>query len=95
MIPPKLLMYCCCLGESSLNAPITGGIIPLHLVRKKFICVESFCLIPSAGELIFLLWGIKVCIAVRKARTYFDEAKLISWSIYNIAIVNSLMAVLQ
>ena len=49
----------------------------------------------DAGELIFLLWGIKVCIAVRKARTYFDEATLISWSIYNIAAVNCIMAAIQ
>ena len=43
----------------------------------------------------FLLWGIKVCIAVRKARTYFDEAAQISWSIYNIALVNCVMAAIQ
>ena len=38
---------------------------------------------------------IKVCIAVRKARTYFDEAAQISWSIYNIALVNCVMAAIQ
>ena len=32
---------------------------------------------------------------VRKARTYFDEAQQISWSIYNIAAVNCIMAALQ
>ncbi len=37
----------------------------------------------------------QVCFSVRKARTYFNEAKLISWSIYNIAIVNIAMASLQ
>ena len=47
------------------------------------------------GELVFLLWGIKVCITVRKARTYFDEATQISWSIYNIALVNCAMAAIQ
>jgi len=46
----------------------------------------------ALGELVFLLWGVRVCIAVRKARTFFNEATLISWSIYNIAIVNSIMA---
>ena len=45
--------------------------------------------------MLFLLWGIKVCFNVRKARTYFNEAKLISWSIYNITLVNVAMAILQ
>lgn len=49
----------------------------------------------ALGELVFLLWGIKVCITVRKARTYFDEATQISWSIYNIALVNCAMAAIH
>ena len=32
---------------------------------------------------------------MRKARTYFDEARQISWSIYNIALVNCAMAAIQ
>jgi hypothetical protein len=53
------------------------------------------CNMPALGELLFLLWGIKICFDVRKARTYFDEAKLIRWSIYNIALVNILMLAIQ
>lgn len=47
--------------------------------------------ILSTGELVFLLWGVRVCVSVRKARTHFGEAKLIRWSIYNIATVNLVM----
>lgn len=45
----------------------------------------------AAGEFLFLMWGIKVCFNVRKARTHYNEAKWITWSIYNIAIVNIIM----
>ena len=52
------------------------------------------CVCP-AGELLFLFWGIKVCVNVRNAQTLYDEAKYISWAIYNIAIVNIAMATVQ
>ena len=48
-----------------------------------------------SGEFLFLMWGVKVCFSVRKARTYFDEAKLITWSIYNIAVVNIIFVSIQ
>lgn len=47
------------------------------------------------GNFLFLMWGIKVCFSVRKARTHYNEAKLITWSIYNIAIVNIIMVAIQ
>ena len=81
----------------------------------------------AIGELMFLLWGIKVtlfslnliaiwtfqknrnlkndlslspiskkvCYNVRNAESFFNEAKYISWSIYNIAAVNILMILIQ
>ncbi len=49
----------------------------------------------AAGEFFFLLWGIKVCFSVRKARTHYNEAKWITWSIYNIALVNIIMVAIQ
>ena len=49
----------------------------------------------ALGEILFLMWGIKVCFSVRKARTHYDEAKLITWSIYNIAVINIIMAAIQ
>ncbi|XP_063881613.1 LOW QUALITY PROTEIN: probable G-protein coupled receptor CG31760 [Scylla paramamosain] len=45
----------------------------------------------AAGEVLFLMWGMKVCFSVRKADSFFDEAKYISWAVYNIALVNIVM----
>ncbi|KAK8390569.1 hypothetical protein O3P69_010333 [Scylla paramamosain] len=45
----------------------------------------------AAGEVLFLMWGVKVCFSVRKAESFFDEAKYISWAVYNIALVNIVM----
>ncbi|XP_034230220.1 probable G-protein coupled receptor CG31760 [Thrips palmi] len=45
----------------------------------------------SIGEVLFLLWGIKVCYNVRNAESLYNEARLISYAIYNIAIVNTTM----
>lgn len=45
----------------------------------------------AAGEVLFLMWGVKVCFSVRKAESFFDEAKYISWAVYNIAVVNIVM----
>ena len=47
------------------------------------------------GEFLFLLWGIKVCYNVRNAQSLFDEAKYITWAIYNITIVNMVMILIQ
>ena len=75
----------------------TNGVEKLKRIGLSFVCIFKlvYTLPLISGEMIFLLWGIKVCFNVRKARTYFDEAKLISYSIYNITIVNVFMAVLQ
>lgn len=43
------------------------------------------------GEILFLAWGIKVCYNVRNAESLFNEARLISYAIYNIAAVNITM----
>ncbi|CAG2060572.1 unnamed protein product, partial [Timema podura] len=42
-------------------------------------------------EILFLAWGIKVCYNVRNAESLYDEARLISYAIYNIALVNTAM----
>ncbi|RUS88963.1 hypothetical protein EGW08_003299, partial [Elysia chlorotica] len=34
-------------------------------------------------ELLFLLWGVRLCIVVRKAPSEFNESRFISWAIYN------------
>ncbi|CAM1298523.1 GPRMGL2 (predicted) [Pycnogonum litorale] len=45
----------------------------------------------AIGEFLFLLWGIRVCYNVRNAESFFNEAKYISWAIYNITLVNLVM----
>lgn len=49
----------------------------------------------AIGEVLFLLWGIRVCYNVRNAESLYNEAKLISYAIYNIALVNGLMVAIQ
>lgn len=49
----------------------------------------------AIGEVLFLLWGIRVCLGVRNAESLYNEAKLISYAIYNIAFVNMLMVCIQ
>ncbi|XP_074027570.1 probable G-protein coupled receptor CG31760 isoform X2 [Leptinotarsa decemlineata] len=45
----------------------------------------------AIGEVLFLAWGIRVCYSVRNAESLYNEARLISYAIYNIAIVNIMM----
>ncbi|XP_037927635.1 probable G-protein coupled receptor CG31760 [Teleopsis dalmanni] len=45
----------------------------------------------AIGEVFFLAWGIRVCYNVRNAESLYNEARLISYAIYNIAIVNIIM----
>ncbi|KAH8248520.1 hypothetical protein KR032_000295 [Drosophila birchii] len=45
----------------------------------------------AIGEVFFLAWGIRVCYNVRNAESLYNEARLISYAIYNIAIVNIAM----
>lgn len=49
----------------------------------------------AIGEVFFLAWGIRVCYNVRNAESLYNEARLISYAIYNIAIVNITMAIIQ
>lgn len=45
----------------------------------------------AIGEVLFLAWGIRVCYNVRNAESFYNEAHLISYAIYNIALVNIAM----
>ncbi|XP_075152226.1 putative G-protein coupled receptor CG31760 [Haematobia irritans] len=49
----------------------------------------------AIGEVLFLAWGIRVCYNVRNAESLYNEARLISYAIYNIAIVNTAMVALH
>jgi len=44
---------------------------------------------------LFLAWGIRVCYNVRNAESLFNEARLITYAIYNIAAVNIAMVAFQ
>ncbi|XP_033115375.1 probable G-protein coupled receptor CG31760 [Anneissia japonica] len=37
----------------------------------------------TLAELLFLLWGVRLCYNVRKAPSEFNESRFISWAIYN------------
>ncbi|KAK3855492.1 hypothetical protein Pcinc_038112, partial [Petrolisthes cinctipes] len=45
----------------------------------------------ALGEVLFLMWGVKICFCVRKAESFFNEAQYISYAVYNIAVVNIVM----
>ncbi|KAL4234147.1 hypothetical protein ACF0H5_005800 [Mactra antiquata] len=51
---------------------------------KAFQCSSDWWDHSAAiAELLFLLWGIRLCIVVRKAPSEFNESRFISWAIYN------------
>ncbi|OWA52294.1 putative G-protein coupled receptor [Hypsibius exemplaris] len=51
---------------------------------KAYLCTMDYWDYSQAGgELLLLLWGIKLCFVVRKAPSEFNESKFISWAIYN------------
>ncbi|XP_025422700.1 probable G-protein coupled receptor CG31760 isoform X2 [Sipha flava] len=49
----------------------------------------DYCL--AVGEVLFLVWGVRVCYVVRNAESFYNEAQLINFAIYNIFIVNITM----
>lgn len=49
----------------------------------------------AIGEVLFLAWGIRVCYNVRHAESLYNEARQISYAIYNIALVNTAMVAFQ
>ncbi|KAH9638803.1 hypothetical protein HF086_002043 [Spodoptera exigua] len=59
--------------------------------RQAVAAVDGADTPHHAGEILFLLWGVRVCYRVRHAESLYNEARLISIAIYNIFTVNSLM----
>lgn len=89
---PILLVMLIYLGTWTLSAPPRGEDIKDSdgLVFKQ--CTYNWWDHSIAiGEVLFLAWGIRVCYNVRNAESLFNEARLISYAIYNIAIVNTTM----
>ena len=54
----------------------------LFPARSVSVILLTYVVIVSA-ELCLLLWGIRLCIVVRKAPSEFNESRFISWAIYN------------
>lgn len=67
----------------------------LEFVENLQISTLFFVFFSVAGEILFLAWGIRVCYNVRNAESLFNEARLISYAIYNIAAVNTTMIAIQ
>lgn len=71
------------------KAQVTGkNTFPVSSIRNNRV-------IFLLGEVLFLAWGIKVCYNVRNAESFYNEAHLISYAIYNIAVVNIAMVAFQ
>ncbi|KAH9502992.1 hypothetical protein Btru_072548 [Bulinus truncatus] len=61
---------------------VVGGLDVSDL--KAYICNADWWDHSAAiAELLFLLWGVRLCIVVRKAPSEFNESRFISWAIYN------------
>uniref|UniRef100_A0A182RK45 G_PROTEIN_RECEP_F3_4 domain-containing protein n=1 Tax=Anopheles funestus TaxID=62324 RepID=A0A182RK45_ANOFN len=91
MVPILLVMFIY-LGTWTLSAPPTAERIEdqYGLIFKQ--CSYNWWDHSLAiGEVLFLAWGIRVCYNVRNAESLYNEAKLISYAIYNIALVNTTM----
>ncbi|XP_055590502.1 probable G-protein coupled receptor CG31760 isoform X2 [Uranotaenia lowii] len=91
MVPILLVMFIY-LGTWTLSAPPAAEKIVdgSGLIFKQ--CSYNWWDHSLAiGEVLFLAWGIRVCYNVRNAESLYNEARLISYAIYNIALVNITM----
>ncbi|CAH1399614.1 unnamed protein product [Nezara viridula] len=89
---PILLVMLIYLSTWTLSAPPIGEDIKDNsgLLFKQ--CTYNWWDHSIAiGEVFFLAWGVRVCYNVRNAESLFNEARLISYAIYNIALVNIMM----
>ncbi|XP_069948984.1 probable G-protein coupled receptor CG31760 [Cherax quadricarinatus] len=91
-LTPILLIVLVYLGAWTLSAtPGPMSITDYNDLKFKQCRYDWWDHSLAVGEVIFLAWGVKVCFSVRKAESFFDEAKYISWAVYNIALVNIVM----
>ncbi|KAJ9595751.1 hypothetical protein L9F63_013070, partial [Diploptera punctata] len=89
---PILLVMLIYLGTWTLSAPPTAEQIQDQAGLRFKQCTYNWWDHSLAiGEVLFLSWGIKVCYNVRNAESLYNEARLISYAIYNIALVNTAM----
>ncbi|XP_063975887.1 probable G-protein coupled receptor CG31760 isoform X3 [Diachasmimorpha longicaudata] len=89
---PILLVMLIYLGTWTLSAPPDAKVIADSRGLEFYQCEYNWWDHSLAiGEILFLAWGIRVCYNVRNAESLFNEARLISYAIYNIAVVNTTM----
>ncbi|KAK0170883.1 hypothetical protein PV328_008674 [Microctonus aethiopoides] len=89
---PILLVMLIYLSTWTLSAPPNSRVIADSQNLEFYQCDYNWWDHSLAiGEILFLAWGIRVCYNVRNAESLFNEARLISYAIYNIAVVNTTM----
>ncbi|XP_063365631.1 probable G-protein coupled receptor CG31760 isoform X1 [Cydia amplana] len=89
---PILLIMLVYLGTWTLSSPPDAEDITDNKGLRFKQCTYNWWDHSLAiGEILFLLWGVRVCYRVRHAESLYNEARLISIAIYNIFTVNSLM----
>uniref|UniRef100_A0AAN0N5X7 G-protein coupled receptor 3 n=1 Tax=Polyphagotarsonemus latus TaxID=1204166 RepID=A0AAN0N5X7_9ACAR len=93
---PILLVMAIFLGTWMVSSPPQTIMIVDSNFRKFKDCeYNNWDHCCEIGKFLFLLWGIKICYSVRNAESFFNEAKYITWAIYNITIVNLIMITIQ
>ncbi|XP_060523083.1 probable G-protein coupled receptor CG31760 isoform X2 [Cylas formicarius] len=89
---PILLVMLIYLGTWTLSdTPTAEEIVDNDGLRFKQCAYNWWDHSLAIGEVLFLAWGVRVCYNVRNAESLYNEARLISYAIYNIAIVNIMM----
>ncbi|XP_022901804.2 probable G-protein coupled receptor CG31760 [Onthophagus taurus] len=89
---PILLVMLIYLSTWTLSATPAAEVITDSVGLKFNQCTYNWWDHSLAiGEVLFLAWGIRVCYNVRNAESLYNEARLISYAIYNIAVVNIAM----
>ncbi|KAH8241518.1 hypothetical protein KR026_010134 [Drosophila bipectinata] len=89
---PILLVMLIYLGTWTISAtPYAEVIYDQNHLKFKQCSYNWWDHSLAIGEVFFLAWGIRVCYNVRNAESLYNEARLISYAIYNIAIVNIAM----
>ncbi|KAG4080734.1 hypothetical protein HA402_013264 [Bradysia odoriphaga] len=89
---PILLVMLIYLGTWTLSATPTAEVIKdKHDLKFKQCSYNWWDHSLAIGEVLFLAWGIRVCYNVRNAESLYNEARMISYAIYNIALVNIAM----
>ncbi|KAF5291543.1 hypothetical protein FQR65_LT01856 [Abscondita terminalis] len=93
---PILLVMLIYLGTWTLSdTPIAEDIQDSTGLRFKQCSYNWWDHSLAIGEVFFLAWGVRVCYNVRNAESLYNEARLISYAIYNIALVNTTMVAIH